>query len=140
MTIAELVSGMDREQIEALAGEIIARLEGRPVSVQAGAEGDAENEKGPRGFVSQWDNYGARQGKAQSRLMDEAGEHASRQEQSGPYLSMRLDTENQGRTDDRRGPAVPQRGDPGRERADMQQISDFFMRDSRRYDSGFERY
>lgn len=131
---------MDREQIEALAGEIVARLEGRTAPVQAPAQDGAEVSKEQRGLLSQWEIDGLRRGEEAQRPPETAAGPEPVQGQSAPFLSLRRDMENQGRTESGQGPASAQRSAPVTERADMQRISDSFMRDSRRYDSGFERY
>ncbi len=136
MSISELVSGMDRAEVELLAGEILARLEGRTVSANVEVPGEEEKRKRAAQLLET-----LRTG-ASAQLGQPETERGNRTEapEREVYLSLRREApEERGTASERKAPSYGQRAS-GRESGDMQSISDFFMRDSRRYDSGFERY
>lgn len=136
MSISELVSGMDRAEVELLAGEIVARLEGRTVS--AGAEGPGEEEKRKRA-AQLLETLRTGSSARPEQPETERGKRTEAPERE-VYLSLRREVpEERGTADERKTLSNGQRVS-GRGSGDMQSISDFFMRDSRRYDSGFERY
>ncbi len=135
MTISELVSGMDRAEIELLAGEIVARLEGRASSVNVDGLAAAQNSE--RAYMLETMQNSARPQGVEPETGHARGAYP---EEDASWISLRREPAAERDVTERRSAFPSGRSFSGRESTDMQRISDFFMRDSRRYDSGFERF
>lgn len=127
---------MDGAEVELLAREIVARLEGR--SVSAGVDGPGEEQRSERAeMLLETVQTGAF---AQSEQQEPDRGKRAKTPESAVYFSLRREIPQERGTERERKTLSDGQALSGRGSDDMQRISDFFMRDSRRYDSGFERY
>lgn len=136
MTISELVSGLDREEIELLAREIVARLEGRSVSVSGDGDDPGSKSESVNLLLEKVQNGAL----TQDGQPEPGYEKGVKTPEGAAYFSLRREAPQEPRAAQECKTLSDGQELSGRGGDDMQRISDFFMRDSRRYDSGFERY
>lgn len=142
MTVREAAKEMEREELEAIAAGIIARLTGR---TSAPEPGEAARHTAAKTEVGAGLPHAAAAGDAAplwtAGTADSTGTERGGAGESVPAPVLRkaavssVETAAAGKEAPESYPSAP-----ARRGADMRDISDFFMRDSRRYDNGFEKY
>lgn len=142
MTVREEAREMDRAELEAVAAGIIARLTGRIPQAETGETAQytaAKAETGAGLLPAAPDEGSGTQRLWTAVTADAAGtENVSTSAPATvlyPETYAYAETSAPGKEAPGSDPFAPVRGG-----ADMRDISDFFMRDSRRYDNGFEKY